>query len=414
MSTRKYDVIVWGATGFTGRLVAGYLARRAASGLELRVALAGRNQAKLEGVRTELAAQTPSAAELDLLQADSMDQASLEALAAQTHVLCTTVGPYAKIGEAAVAACVAQRTHYCDLTGEPQFIRRMIDRHHEAAKADGTRIVHCCGYDSIPSDIGTWMLHERAVELGGRLKEAHYFAGETKGGFSGGTAASMLNALEEAQKDRDTRRVLAKPYSLYPEGEPPGLDGSDQQNVRFDKGLGMWTAPFLMGPINTKVVRRSNALMEFPYGRDFRYSEAMSTGKGMKGWTRAVAVTGALGGFVAAASQPTLRKKVVERFLPKPGEGPSQHDRESGFFVSRFVGVAEVDGNDVTLRGKVKGQQDPGYGETSKMLGESAITLALDRDTLGTPGGVTTPAASMGAPLLSRLRDAGMTFAIES
>ncbi len=401
--SRRYDIVLFGATGFTGRLVAEYLAEHYGR-TDVRVALAGRSLAKLEDVRSGL----PTAArDWPLLVADSHDRASLDAIAENTSVVCTTVGPYAKYGAELVAACVAHGTDYCDLTGETQFIRRMIDRHHEEAKQTGARIVHCCGFDSIPSDLGTLMMQEASKErFGAPLQKLTYFAGETKGGFSGGTVASMLNLFEEIARDKSVLKILGNPYALNPEGERKGPDGSDQKGVRFDRDLGQWTAPFVMAAVNTRVVRRSNAILGYPWGEGFRYAEVMSTGKGPRGLARATAITSFLGGFMGAAAIDPIRKLLAARVLPKPGEGPSKEDRDKGFFVTRFVGKT-ADGR--ALHGRVEGKSDPGYGETAKMLAESALCLAL-----GGPseGGVRTPASTMGMLLVERLREAGMTFEV--
>ena len=407
---RTYDIVLWGATGFTGALVAEYLVEH--HGLaELRLALAGRSRAKLEAVRNDLAKLDPAAAELPLLIGDSLDRASLDAIAATTRVVCTTVGPYAKYGEAMVAACAEAGTHYCDLTGEAQFIYRMIEGYEEAARASGARIVNSCGFDSIPSDLGTFMLHQAFAERGGQLEAVRMYAGESKGGASGGTVASMMHIIDEVKRDRSVLKILGNPYALYPKGEPPGHDGRDRQGPGREADLDMWTAPFVMAAINTRVVRRSNALLDFAYGRGFRYSEAMTTGKGAKGLLGALVVSGAIAAMIPAlALGPTRR--LIERKLPKPGEGPSLEERENGFFVTRLIADGVDDeGQGLQLRGRVEGVKDPGYGETAKMLGESALCLAFDE--LDSPGGLRTPASAMGAPLLARLRAAGMTFRVE-
>ena len=411
--SRSYDVVLFGATGFTGRLVAEYLLRHY-GGSDLRVALAGRSREKLEAVRDELAAIDGSAKDLPILLGDSFDQDSLEAIAADASVVCTTVGPYAKFGEGLVAACARHGTDYCDLTGEVQFIRRMIDAHHEEAQRTGARIVCCCGFDSIPSDLGTWMMVEAMRERGLTPREVRSYAGETKGGFSGGTVASILNIVDEVKADRSVLRILGNPYALYPKDEPPGADGADQRGVRYDDELGMWTGPFLMAAVNTRIVRRTNALLDFSYGRDFRYSEQMSMGGGPAGLARASAVTAFASGFMAAAALPPSRYLLERLVVPPPGQGPDKEAREKGFFVFRYIAKGETPSGDiVTLRGRSEGKSDPGYGETAKMLGESAVCLALDGASLEAEGGVRTPASTMGGRLLARLRDADMVFRVE-
>jgi short subunit dehydrogenase-like uncharacterized protein len=411
--SREHDIVLFGATGFTGALVAEYLARKY-GGSDVRIALAGRDETKLERVRSSLAEVDERASRWPLLVADASDDAALGSIAARAEVVCSTVGPYAKYGAKLVAACVENGTDYCDLTGEVQFVRRMIDAHHEAAARTGARIVHCCGFDSIPSDLGTLMMqHTMRERHGAALDEVRLFAGESRGSASGGTIASMLYVAEEARHDKSVRRILADPYSLVPEG-PRGDDGPDQMGVRFDRDLGMWTAPFVMAAINARVVRRSSRLLADTYGPRFRYSEVMSTGSGPRGLAFATAVTAGLGGFLAAVSIAPLRSVLEQRVLPKPGEGPDREARERGYFVMRLIGKGRAaDGSEVVLRGRVEGQSDPGYGETAKMLGESALCLALDGASLPAEGGVRTPAGTMGMRLVDRLRDAGMVFSVE-
>ena len=410
-SPRSYDLILFGATGFTGRLVAEYLLGAAPPGL--RWALGGRSAAKLEAVRAALAAEHPAAAQLPLVVADSMDEAAVARVAADCKVVCTTVGPYDRYGEPLVAACARAGTHYCDLTGEPQFVRRMIDRYEATAKDSGARVVHCCGYDSIPSDLGTFMVGEAMLARGAELHEVRAFAEESKGTFSGGTAASMLHMMEQVRQDPGLREVLQRPYGLDPAGHRPGPDGPDQVGIRYDAELGMWTAPFVMAAINTRVVRRAHALRGAPFGEDFRYSESMSTGRGVQGWLRAAAITAGLGAFMAAMALGPTRQLLASRVLPKPGEGPSKEAREAGYFVFRLIGLGTAPGGaPVELRATIRGDKDPGYGETAKMLGESALCLVEDEARLPVGGGSWTPSTAMGQALLDRLRAAGMTFEV--
>lgn len=409
---RKYDLVLYGATGFTGKLVAEYLLRHYGDS-DLKLALAARNERKLENVRSDLKRVHERAGELDLLVADSQDRDALDAIVKETSVLCTTVGPYAKYGEKVASACADAGTDYCDLTGETQFIRRSIDANHERAQETGARLVHCCGYDSIPSDLGTLMVQDAAADRhGASCRQVKYFAGETSGSFSGGTLASMYNIFEEVKRDPSVRKILGNPYSLDTDPKFRGPDGPDQTGVKYDDDLGMWTAPFLMAAINTRVVRRSHALMGRPWGRDFRYSEVMSTGRGPSGMTRALAVTAGMGTFAAGVAVPMTRK-VIQKRLPQPGEGPSKEAREKGFFVTRLIGLGvDQEGQRFVVKGEVRGDKDPGYGGTAIMLSESALTLALDRETHGGPGGVLTPATALGMHCVGRLRDAGMTFAL--
>jgi short subunit dehydrogenase-like uncharacterized protein len=392
LGQRAMDLVLFGATGFTGRLVADYLRDK-----NVEWAIAGRDRKKLEALGVGV----------PILVADANDPASLEAIVKQTKVVCTTVGPYAKYGSPVVAACARNGVHYCDLAGETQWIRKMIDAHHEEAKRTGARIVPCCGFDSIPSDLGTWIVQEHAKKAHGEPCESVTFAmGKTRGGFSGGTIASMLNIFDEAKRDRAVRKVLLDPYSLNPAGER-GLDGADQRGVVFDRDLDAWTAPFIMAAINTRVVRRTNALGGYPYGRSFRYREVMAFPRGPRGFAMASGVVAAIGGFIGASAIGPVRKLLERMVLPAPGEGPDAELREKGFFEVELFGR----GRGFNVRAHVKGKGDPGYAATAVMLAESALSLAKDP---GGDGGVLTPALAMGNRLIDRLRAAGMTFAVES
>jgi short subunit dehydrogenase-like uncharacterized protein len=410
---RSHDIVLWGATGFTGSLVAEYLVQNA-SAEDMKLALGGRSRAKLETLRQRLADIDAGAARLPLVVADSHDRASLDAMVRDARVVCTTVGPYAIHGRELVAACVEAGTDYCDLTGEVQFIRAMIDEHHAAAERAGARIVHSCGFDSIPSDLGAWMLQRAAIERhGGPLERVTFVLGASRGGFSGGTVASLVNVVAEAGADPEIRRILTDPYALNPEGERHGPDGPDLAGVRFDRDLERWTGPFVMASINTRIVRRSNALLGWPYGRGFRYAEVTGFGAGLKGRLAATAAAAGIGAFVAALSWSPTRSLLQKVALPDPGEGPDRAAREAGFFKVRLHGRgASSDGRPVEMVAHVAGTADPGYGETAKMLGESALCLAFDGDRRGPAGGVLTPASSMGERLVDRLRAAGMRFEV--
>lgn len=413
MSDRKFDVVVWGASGFTGRLVAEYLIRQDLR--DLRWALGGRNQQKLEEVRGELARREPRAAHVPIVTADANDEASLRALAKSTRVIATTVGPFRKLGPPLVAACAREGTHYCDLTGEPHFVRDMIEAHDEEARGTGARIVHCCGFDSIPSDLGVLILQEHAREKFGRpLEEIRMVTGAVRGGISGGTIASALLLAEESVRSKKVRRQLANPYLLDPSRDEEHARNRDQTGIRFDADAGRWTAPFVMAAINTRVVQRSNALLDYRYGRDFRYTESMGLGRGVKGAAQAMGVTAGLGGFfVTAATKPG--RSLLQKVLPAAGEGPPKEKRDQGHFTLEFFGSGhDASGAAVKAKAVSKGTSDPGYGETAKMLGESALCLALDGEKLAGKGGVQTPAAAMGTPLVERLRRAGMTFDVVS
>lgn len=403
---RDFDIVVYGATGFTGTLVAEYLARRYGVGDDLKWAIAGRSASKLQAVKEELGDQAQT---LETIVADSSDGDALAAMAARTRVVLTTVGPYALYGSNLVAACVEAGTDYCDLAGEVQWIRKMVDQHHERAQETGARIVNCCGFDSIPMDIGVFFLQQEAMQRHGTFcKSIALYVKATKGSASGGTLASMMNLVQEARRDRNIARVLADPYALNPEGERTGPDARDQENAIYDPAPDAWTAPFVMATVNTRVVRRSHALAGYPYGRNFTYREAVLTGKGTGGWLKGSIMTVSIGALIAGISMSPTRELLQKFILPKPGEGPDREARENGFFNLMQIGELP-DGT--SMRSRITGDRDPGYGSTSKMLAEAAVCLAKDQPE--SAGGVLTPAAAMGAPLLARLREnAGLTFDI--
>ncbi|MGB5286425.1 MAG: saccharopine dehydrogenase NADP-binding domain-containing protein [Polyangiales bacterium] len=402
--SRDFDIVLWGATGFTGRLVADYLVRNYLGGeTGLRLALAGRNKQKLEGIAKEIGAP-----QLPILVGESFDVDSLDEIASKTEVLISTVGPYAKYGAEIVAACVRNGTDYCDLTGETHFVRAMIDAHHEEAKKTGARIVHCCGYDSIPSDLGTLMVQEAFKQRHGKYaSQVKMAAVDMRGGMSGGTVASMMNIVDELKANPGLRRVLGDPYALNPKGTR-GPDKGDQTGAHFDKHFNMWTGPFVMAATNTRIVRRSHALMGQPWGEHFRYSEVMGTGKGAKGFSRALSVAGGMVAFMASLAIP-LTRPFVEKRLPSPSEGPNAEVRAKGRFRTEFVAL----GDGKSLTGTVSDQRDPGYGSTAVMLSEAALCLALEGQALEAEGGILTPAPTRGMRLVERLRAAGMTFDVK-
>jgi short subunit dehydrogenase-like uncharacterized protein len=422
---RQYDVVLWGATGYTGRLVAEFLLSRYGADGDLRWALGGRDGNKLSSVREQLAGEYPAARRLPIVLGDARDRASLDVLARSAKVVCTTVGPYALHGRDLVAACVDAGTDYCDLTGETPFVREMIDLHHERARdVSGARIVHCCGFDSVPSDLGTLLVQEHArAHHGAPCQEVKGFVVDATGGVSGGTAASALSIVEQAVRDPRTRRLLSDPYALAPRESHAGngrgpraeRDARDQWGLRWDDDLGGWTAPFPMAGVNTRVVRRTNALLDYAWGTDFLYREASGFSKGAKGWLTAAGATAGLGLFVGAMVVPPLRWAIGKTVLPSPGEGPSAASRARGHFAVRFVGVGRATHGTTPPRvfATVRGTSDPGYGETAKMLAESAACLALDEGITGRRGGVLTPASAMGMRLVERLRQAGMSFDVD-
>jgi short subunit dehydrogenase-like uncharacterized protein len=404
---REYEIIVWGASGFTGRLVVEYLATNYPPGESLNWAVGGRSREKLEQVLESISWPVNRP---DILIADSHDVPSMQDLVTKSAVVLSTVGPYAKYGSELVAACVAAGTHYCDLCGETQWIRKMIDEHQEAAEKSGARILMSCAFDSVPSDIGVYFLNKHAAKVHCvPCTSITMLVRAMKGGPSGGTIASMLNVIEEARSDPAIARILRHPYALNPTGQQEGPDGPDQRSPVFNEDEGVWTAPFVMAGINTRTVRRTNALLDFRYGRDFRYHEATIAGRGFRGRLKARMSSVGLKLFVIAAVTPFLRRFVLKPILPDPGEGPTREQRENGYFNLLMLG--KLPGGE-TLRLRIKGDRDPGYGSTSKMLAECAVCLAKDDPEVG--GGLWTPAAALGDKYLRRLTDhAGLSFELE-
>jgi short subunit dehydrogenase-like uncharacterized protein len=406
MSTLSHDVIAFGGTSFVGRILCRYLQEEFGAQGGMKWAAAGRSKAKLEELRSSLGAE---AGTLPLVVADAADEASLRKLCAETRVVVSTVGPYALYGEPLVKICAESGTDYCDLSGEVQWIGRMVQRYEGTARRSGARIVHCCGFDSIPSDLGVHFLQRQAMQrLGAACTRIKMRVKVMRGEFSGGTVASLMNVVKEAAADPALRKQLADPYSLCPAGSAPKVRQPNVRSAEFDVDFGAWVAPFVMSGINTRIVQRTSALSEQAYGAGFTYDEAMLMGRGLKGRFAATAMTAGLAGFMlAAAIRPT--RAALERFvLPKPGEGPSPEAQRKGFFDLRFLGTT-ADGRQI--RTKVTGDRDPGYGSTGKMLGQAAACLALDVDKAATPGGFWTPATIFGDRLIQRLTaHAGLTF----
>ncbi len=400
---RDLDVVVFGATGFVGRLVAGHLAEHAGPGT--RVGLAGRSAHRLEQVRTGLGA---AAEHWPVLTADATDEASLRELARTARVVVSTVGPYLRHGLPLVAACAEAGTHYADLTGETLFAHRSAGGFHAAARAGGARIVHSCGFDSVPSDLAVLLAHERATADGaGPLTDAVLEVRSARGGVSGGTVDSLRLQLDTARGDDAARRLLADPYALSPDRDAEPDLGRQRDVFRPHRRAedGTWVAPFVMAPYNTRVVRRSNALLGHAYGPRLRYREVVAfTGRAAP--VGAFAMTGALGALAGALALRPARP-LVDRLLPAPGNGPSERTRRTGRF--RVVLDARTAGGYRYLT-TVAAQGDPGYAATAVMLGESALALALDGDRLPDAAGVLTPATGIGRALADRLRARGFTL----
>jgi short subunit dehydrogenase-like uncharacterized protein len=401
-TTREFDVVLYGAASFVGKLAARYMHQTYGVGGDLKWAIAGRNQSKLDEVKSAL-----GEINLPTIIADAADGEALAKLAASTKVVCTTVGPYALFGNEVVAACAHAGTHYCDLTGEPQWMSRMINAHEDTAKKTGARIVHNCGFDSIPSDLGVWFTQQQAMEkFSEPCSQIRMGVKKIKGGASGGTVDSMINAVEEAKADPAVRKMMQNPYGVCPEGQQSGVRQLNVTAPTYLNAAKSWLAPFIMAAINTRVVHRSHALAGHPWGKDFMYDEAMMMGDGFKGRLRATSFAAAMGaGMAAVAVSPT--RKVLQKFaLPKAGEGPSPAEQEAGKYDLRFYGTTA---SGKTIECKVTGDKDPGYGSTSKILSEAAVCLAKDFD--DAEGGFPTPSVAMGDKLLGRLvASAGLTF----
>ena len=402
----KLDVIVFGATGFTGRLVAEYLNAHYGVGQSVKWAMAGRNLDKLAEVRSQIGA--PAA--LTLLQADAADADSLAALVRRAKVIISTVGPYQLYGEPLVRACAQAGTDYVDLCGEPAWMARMIANYGESARASDARIVFSCGFDSIPFDLGVLFLQEEALRrFGAPLTRVRGRVRVLKGTFSGGTMASALATIEAATRDRDVARTMADPFALT-----PGFRGPAQPrgaSAAYDEAAKSWTGPFVMAAINTKNVHRTNALRGHPWGRDFVYDERMLTGDGDRGERRARSLARKSQWLTLALGWGPTRALLRRFALPKPGEGPTLQQRESGRYEVLFIGDTA---QGQRLRATVKGDRDPGYGSTCKLIAESALCLASEIDRSQTAGGVWTPGAAMGMALVRRLQErAGLSFAIE-
>jgi len=401
-ATREYDIVLYGATGFVGKLTAEYLSRAAGNA---RIALAGRSTDRLKAIRDTLG---ESAQSWELLTADAESPKTLAAMAAATQVVVTTVGPYSKYGLPLVAACAAAGTDYADLTGEPPFIRESIDLYHKQAQDTGARIVHACGFDSIPSDLTVYALYRRALEDGsGELTDTDMVVRSFSGGFSGGTLASMVEVFDSVSGDAEVRREFTDPYTLSPDrsAEPelgPQPDLRRRRGAQIAPELtGIYTAGFLMAPTNTRIVRRSNALQNYSYGRRFRYSEHMSVGSSAAAPVASAVLTG-VGNLTTALGSRYFRllpRKLVDRALPKPGTGPSEAAREKGFYKVETYTTTTTGARYVATMAQ---QGDPGYKATAVLLGESGLALAMDRDALSDLRGVLTPAAAMGDALLAR------------
>lgn len=406
MRQPSHHFVVFGATSFVGQLLTRYLYQRHGIGGEVKWAIAGRSTTKLDQFRQSLG---PDGRNLPMIVCDAADETALRELCSTTRVVVSTVGPYALYGSPLVKACAETGTDYCDLTGEVQWIHRMVTAHEATAKKTGARIVHCCGFDSIPSDLGVHFLQTQArAQFGVPAQRVKLRIKALRGGFSGGTAASLMNVLKEVGDDPGLRKLLGDPYAITPPSAAPRPRQPDVTMAQYDEDARSWIAPFVMAAINTRIVHRSNGLSGQAYGADFRYDEAMMTGPGLKGRVMALGITAGLGVFVLAAALKPTRGLLERHVIPKPGAGPTPEAQEKGFFDMRFLGKTAAGDS---LRCKVTGDRDPGYGSTAKMLGEAVACLAFDVSRNEVKGGFWTPATAMGDRLITRLKThAGLAF----
>ena len=405
---RAYAVVLYGATSFVGQITAHYLAEflsanKDKSGSEITWAIAGRDQEKLNELQSKLTSK------VDIIIANSDDAASLDAMTEQTQVIISTVGPYLKYGEPLIKSCVDNGTDYVDLTGEAIFIKDMMDKYQEAAKQSGARIVNSCGFDSIPSDLGVYFTQKQAeAKFDSACDVIHMRVKAAKGGLSGGTIASMATIFEEVGQDKSRRKQVANPYLLNDDKNAPNVRQSNVSKPEYDSEHKRWLAPFVMASINTRIVHRSNQLLGYEYGREFKYDEAMWMKDGIKGKLTSYALSAGLLGFATAMMITPSRELLSKHVLPKSGSGPSKEEQENGYFDIRLFGQTA---NKDSITTKVTGDKDPGYGSTSRMLSQAALCLAQDISKEEVKGGFWTPASAMGDKLLARLeKHAGLSF----
>ena len=405
---RAYAVVLYGATSFVGQITAHYLAEflsanKDKSGSEITWAIAGRDQEKLNELQSKLTST------VDIIIANSDDAASLDAMTEQTQVIISTVGPYLKYGEPLIKSCVDNGKDYVDLTGEAIFIKDMMDKYQEAAKQSGARIVNSCGFDSIPSDLGVYFTQKQAeAKFDSACDVIHMRVKAAKGGLSGGTIASMATIFEEVGQDKSRRKQVANPYLLNDDKDAPNVRQSNVSKPEYDSEHKRWLAPFVMASINTRIVHRSNQLLGYEYGREFKYDEAMWMKDGIKGKLTSYALSAGLLGFATAMMITPSRELLSKHVLPKSGSGPSKEEQENGYFDIRLFGQTA---NKDSITTKVTGDKDPGYGSTSRMLSQAALCLAQDISKEEVKGGFWTPASAMGDKLLARLeKHAGLSF----
>lgn len=407
---RSYAVVLYGATSFVGKITAHYLTEflsnaKHKNGANVTWAIAGRDEDKLNKLQSQLASK------VDIIVANSNDEVSLDEMTKQTQVIISTVGPYLKYGEPLIKSCAGNGTDYVDLTGEAIFIKDMMDKYQDTAKQSGARIVNSCGFDSIPSDLGVYFTQTKAEEkFGDACDVIHMRVKAAKGGLSGGTIASMVTIFEEVGEDKSRRKQVANPYLLNDDKDAPSVRQDNISKPQYDSEHKRWLAPFVMASINTRIVHRTNQLLGYEYGRDFKYDEAMWMKDGVKGQLSSYAMSAGLFGFAAAMMIKPSRELLSKHVLPKSGSGPSKEDQENGYFDIRLFGQTA---KKETINTKVTGDKDPGYGSTSRMLAQAALCLAQDISKKDIDGGFWTPASAMGDELLKRLEDhAGLSFEV--
>ncbi|MGP4118848.1 saccharopine dehydrogenase family protein [Psychrobacter aquimaris] len=407
---RPYAVVLYGATSFVGQITAHYLTEflsntKDKDGADVTWAIAGRDEEKLNELQSKLGNT------VDIIIANSDDKDSLDEMTKQTQVIISTVGPYLKYGEPLIKSCTTYGTDYVDLTGEAIFIKDMMDKYQDAAKQSGARIVNSCGFDSIPSDLGVYFTQQQAEEkFGSACDVIHMRVKAAKGGLSGGTIASMATIFEEVGKDKSRRKQVANPYLLNDDKDAPNVRQDNVSKPEYDNQHKRWLAPFVMASINTRIVHRTNQLLGYEYGRDFKYDEAMWMKDGVKGQLSSYAMSAGLFGFATAMMVKPSRELLSKHVLPKSGSGPSAEEQANGYFDIRLFGKTA---NKDTINTKVTGDKDPGYGSTSRMLAQAALCLAQDISKEEVGGGFWTPASAMSNHLLARLEEhAGLSFEV--
>ncbi|WP_299068882.1 saccharopine dehydrogenase NADP-binding domain-containing protein [uncultured Psychrobacter sp.] len=407
---RPYAVVLYGATSFVGQITAKYLSQFLADSNDVEWAIAGRDEEKLKKLQSEIS-DSGSAKKVDIIIANSNDEASLDEMTKQAKVVISTVGPYLKYGEPLIKSCANNGTDYVDLTGEAIFIKDMMDKYQDTASQSGARIVNSCGFDSIPSDLGVYFTQQQAEKQFDEVCEKiHMRVKAAKGGLSGGTVASMATIFEEVGKDKSRRKQVANPYLLNDDADAPNVRQKNVSKPEYDSEHGRWLAPFVMASINTRIVHRTNQLTDYEYGREFKYDEAMWMKDGVKGQLTSYALSAGLFGFATTMMFKPSRELLSKHVLPKSGSGPSKSEQENGYFDIRFFGYTAS--ND-SISTKVTGDRDPGYGSTSRMLAQSALCLAQDISHQDVKGGFWTPASAMGDKLIARLEEhSGLSFEV--